>query len=79
MKTLSEMRVVLEDFGFVIGNRDPRLNTNYPGRYMVVEAHDESELPTEDGRNGPWCVVGDDIDELIRMAFTDYPFISRSG
>lgn len=34
--------------GFVIGERDPRANTNYLGKFMVIEAHEASELPTED-------------------------------
>jgi hypothetical protein len=61
-------REKLESGGFIIGARDPRLNSNFPGRYMVAEPHDESELPTKDGSNGPWCVVGDDLDELITQA-----------
>jgi len=36
---------------------------------MVVESHDESELPTDDGANGPWCIVGDDLDALIAVAY----------
>lgn len=55
--------------GFTVGARDPRINTNYPGAFMVVEAHDESELPTEDGSNGPWAIVGDDLQALIDEAY----------
>ncbi len=70
MATTSEMRQQLEACGFVVGERDPRLNTNYTGEYMVAEAYDESdELPTQDGRNGPWCIVGDDLDALIAEAY----------
>jgi len=37
---------------------------------MVCEDDPEIyELPTEDGSNGPWCVVGDDMDALIKTAF----------
>jgi hypothetical protein len=61
----------LKEHGFTVGVRDHRLNTNYAGAFMVVEAHEQSELPTEDGRNGPWCVVGDSLSELIDQGF-DY-------
>lgn len=63
----------LERMGFIIGPRDSRTNTNYPGRYMVAEAYTEDELPTEDGSNGPWAIVGDDLDELIVMAAEAWP------
>lgn len=55
--------------GFTVGTRDARLNTNYPGAFMVVEGHEDSELPTEDGRNGPWCIVGDDLAALVDQAY----------
>ena len=55
--------------GFTVGERDCRLNTNYAGKYMVVEGHEEDELPTKDGSNGPWCIVGDDLDALVGQAF----------
>lgn len=69
---IETMRRKLEENGFTIGKRDPRLNTDYAGRYMVVEEHDEYELPTRDGSNGPWCIVGDDLDELIREAYENF-------
>lgn len=59
----------LREHGFVVGERDPRLNTNFAGAFMVAEAHEESELPTQDGRNGPWCVVGDDLPTLVEMGY----------
>ncbi len=55
--------------GFTIGQRDRRLNRNYAGNFMVVEAYTEDQLPTKDGRNGPWCVVGDDLEVLVDNAF----------
>lgn len=63
------MRSWLESNGFVCGIRDPRINTDYPGKYMVAEEYEDSELPTRDGRNGPWCIVGNDLDELIQKAY----------
>ena len=55
--------------GWIIGNRDPRLNTDYPGAFMAAEHYEESELPTRDGSNGPWCIVGDDLPALIAEAY----------
>lgn len=59
----------LTELGFVCGTRDSRLNRNYPGAFMVVECHEENELPTDDGRNGPWCIVGDDFPALVAQAW----------
>lgn len=67
--SLVEKRQRLESYGFTCGERDPRINTNYLGRWMVVESHEDSELPTEDGSNGPWCIVGDDLDVLVNQAY----------
>lgn len=68
--THDEKVAALRNLGFVVGERDPRLNTNYPGAFMVVEAgYTEDELPTEDGSNGPWCIVGHDLTELVREAY----------
>lgn len=36
---------------------------------MVAEGYEDSELPTDDGSNGPWCIVGDDLNSLIAEAF----------
>lgn len=71
MDVLAIKRHCLESYGFIIGPRDRRINRFYSGAWMVVEAHEESELPTDDGRNGPWCVVGDDLPHLIQLGF-DY-------
>jgi hypothetical protein len=62
-------RACLEQYGFTVGVRDPRLNSDYPGQFMVVESHEECELPTRNGSNGPWCVVGDDLADLIDRGF----------
>ena len=67
--SIEEKLVMLTKMGFTCGARDARLNRRFPGKFMVVEYHEESELPTEDGRNGPWCIVGDDLEELIDEAF----------
>lgn len=63
---------LLEKYAFTIGDRDERLNTDHPGSHMVVEATAEEVsdpvLPTKDGANGPWCIVGDDLDGLVEEA-----------
>jgi hypothetical protein len=60
----------LRDWGFIIGPRDPRLNTNYKGRFMVVEEeYEDMRLPTRNGSNGPWCIVGNDLNALIGRAY----------
>ncbi len=66
----NKQKELLDKYGWTYGLRDPRLNMNYCGRFMVVEPHDESELPTLDGRNGPWCIVGDNLDDLISRAYS---------
>jgi hypothetical protein len=55
--------------GFIVGPREPRLNTAFLGKFMVAELYDESDLPTEDARHGPRCIVGDDLAYLIDQAF----------
>ena len=72
MTTTAHKIAMLEKYGFTIGERDERLNTNYPGKHMVCEANHEDigdyDLPTADGGNGPWCIVGDDLDALVAEA-----------
>ena len=64
-----DKRAALEGMGFIVGEREPRLNTDWPGAFMVTGSYEESQLPTADGTNGPWCIVGDDLDALIAEAF----------
>lgn len=63
--TQNKKRKFLTKYGFIVGARDPLLNTNYPGKFMVTESYEENELPTEDSSNGPWCITGDDLDALV--------------
>lgn len=55
--------------GFIVGSRLSFLNCKYPGKYMVCENFGHEEVPTADGRNGPWCIVGDNLNYLIRIAY----------
>ena len=70
-RTRRMMKYML-DGGWTIGQRNDhgvKLNMKFVGKYIAVEPHDESEAPTEDGSNGPWCIVGDDVDALLREAY----------
>lgn len=72
--TYEQKATVLRSYGFTVGPRDPRLNTNHSGTWMVVEGsiaeiESDYDLPTQDGANGPWCVVGDDLSALVDEAF----------
>ncbi len=67
--TTGEKAMALLFDGFTIGQRNDRLNTDHAGYFMVVEAYEESQLPTKDGSNGPWCVVGFDLPQLIDQGF----------
>lgn len=62
----------LESLGFIIGKREPRLNTDYNGNFMVSQPYEESDLPTKDGSQGPWCIVGDDLESLIDEAYQTF-------
>lgn len=55
--------------GFIIGPRDPQLNTDFPGKFMVSQAYTEADLPTKGGSDGPWCIVGDDLNLLVDEAY----------
>lgn len=72
-KTHEEMMAVLKSRGFIIGDRDQNLNTLHEGAFMVVEPFYESYLPnsgtTLDGRDGPWCIVGNDLSVLVSAAY----------
>jgi hypothetical protein len=65
-----QRRYLVEYCGFTVGPRDPRVNTRYDGAFMVIEPHDNEELPTMDGSDGPWAIVGDDLSALIACAFS---------
>jgi len=72
---------VIEGYGFVVGDRDPRYSTALEGKYMIAQPLEEHELPTEDARAGGWCMVGDDMDDLIAEAYNmlaacDVPFVT---
>jgi hypothetical protein len=54
--------------GFHVGHRDPGRNQAFEGRYMVAELLEAgAEYPTQTAGED-WCVVGNDIDQLIQEA-----------
>lgn len=67
--TTKQKIAFLKSRGWIVGKRDPRLNTDFPGSQMCCEPFEDHEVPTRDGRNGPWCVVGDDLPSLVNQAF----------
>lgn len=69
LELLTKKRAELERWGFTVGARNPDVNTDYPGAFMVIEPHEPDELPTKDGSDGPWAVVGDNLEVLIELAF----------
>lgn len=59
----------LAHYGFIIGPREPKLNTDHLGVFMIAEHLDAWDgEPTKDGANGPWCIVGDDLAVMIEEA-----------
>ena len=67
--TRAEKKTFLEKHGWVCGLRDTRLNRAFAGRFMCAEPYDDDDTPTDDARNGPWCIVGDNLDPLIDEAY----------
>jgi hypothetical protein len=58
--------------GLRVGLRDPQRNQAFSGRFMVAEPCDESVLPTSDAQHGGFCIVGDDLAELIDTAHANF-------
>jgi len=61
---------VLQGFGFVAGDRDPKMNTDFSGRFMVAECDTKDARSQRDASCGDqiWCVVGDDLNDLVNSA-----------
>lgn len=60
--------------GFYAGPRDPSRNQNYPGAFMVAESLDVAD--TANAGTGGYCIVGDDLGELMREAVEHHGFAS---
>lgn len=65
--TLFEKAAYLYNHGFYIGPRDPSRNANHRGEWMIAQNIDVAN--TTDASNGGFCIVGDDLDELIDEAY----------
>lgn len=66
---VEEMRRRLEKAGWHVGARDPQLNTRHAGAFMCAEPYEKGVTTSQDGQNGPWCVVGDDLESLVSEAY----------
>jgi hypothetical protein len=72
-KSEEEMIAALSYAGFIVRERDPRVNTDHQGKWMVIESDwEEHDLPTKDASNGPRCIVGDDCAAIVREAFKEW-------
>lgn len=64
---------VLRSLGWVVGDRDPKMNSKFDGAYMVVEDEYTPDYPGQaDGSDGDgiWCLVGDDLSALVDEALS---------
>jgi hypothetical protein len=64
---MERKRKELQDAGWFVGKRDPKRNRAFRGKYMVCE--DPNYGPTDDAREGGFCIVGDNLDSLIFEAY----------
>lgn len=65
--TIAEMRKALEARGLIVGVRDAWRNQAFRGAFIVAEPYDK---PTVDASVGGYCVVGDNLNVLIRDAYS---------
>lgn len=56
--------------GIYIGPRDPRRNKAFNGVFMICE--DANEGPSEDAGRGGYCIVGDNLTEMVQEAAAWY-------
>jgi hypothetical protein len=61
----AERIALLREHGFIVGPRDPLRNTAFLGRFMVAQPINAAQLPTEAASDTAWCVVGDNLTELV--------------
>lgn len=59
---IAEKKATLASYGWIEGERDPRVKPEFPGAFMVAEDTFEND---PEG----WSIVGDDLDELIHEAY----------
>lgn len=66
-RPLLDMVTELYEAGFYVGVRDPQRNRAFVGRFMVCE--NPHFGPTDDASTGGFCIVGDNIRELVEDAY----------
>ena len=67
--TQLEDKASLEKLGFIVGVRDPKMNTAFLGKYMVSEHYEENHTQVDGGQaHSVWCIVGDNLALLIEDA-----------
>lgn len=62
------MREAVEAAGLFVGERDPKRNKAYKGKFMVCENHGMG-IESLNAGTGGFCIVGDDLEALITEAF----------
>lgn len=70
MQEIQHKVMDLNASGYYIGPRDPNRNTAFKGKYMVCEHELLEAPPSPDAANG-FCIVGDNLGELIETAHAD--------
>ena len=61
---------LLHRAGFYVGPRDPLRNTAFTGEWMVARSLEA--YYTEDAGHGGFCIVGDDLPNMIEEAISLY-------
>lgn len=65
------LQQLLESYGYIVGPRDPNMNTNTAGEFMVSEPYPPG-YTQESGAGGIWCMVGDELEELMTAAIDNF-------
>lgn len=56
--------------GLIVGERDPKMNTDYEGAFMVAEPLSENDpYPTRDASDGRFCIVGHDLQDIAEVSY----------
>lgn len=71
MQRIQEQIVELNKAGYYVGPRDPARNQAFLGEFMVCEVETLSEPPSDDAKDGGFCIVGNNLFELVETAFRD--------
>lgn len=72
IKPLQAKIVELNRHGYYIGPRDPDRNSAFGGAFMVCHAEVLDMAPSEDAADTGFCIVGDDLTELVEDAYNNY-------